>query len=834
MLNPNWYYNSLTDGHGVLEVLGTDAKGFIPLQSTVLRGRICGPLASLKVTHRFRFTKEECPETLEAAYRFPLPGDAAMSGVFVTFGDTTIEARLERRDLAEKEYAEAKQDGRKASLVTRERPDVFTLYISGIEPDEEVSVTSSFLILGAADGVGYMFRIPLTTAPRYARSDERDSRSAKGQPLAVLVDPGHRFFLDIECPSGRIESASHELEAHDTAYTLADGEVTPDRDLLLSWRPREDQERPKLVALADGKSKPAFLLMVTPPRGEQEQAPLDLQILVDHSGSMEGPKWAAADWAVEKLLSSLKRDDTFNLCLFESNTHWFREEPVKASPEHVAEAKRFLMDRTAGGTELGLAIEQALRQPERRGRSARHLVVITDAQVSDDGRILRLIEDEREKKRGRRCSVVCIDSAPNSYLANEVAEAGRGIARFLTSSPGENDITNALDDVLTEISRPLLSRWRISTDRTIAPGGTLEFDRRKGIYSAPLDYLPSGRTTYVLVRGEEGLPGGSFSLLNEDGEEIDNCLTEEMTGVGAVYGARLISRLEQLAASGLDRKAISEKVRAMGEKLPPGAGSRPVYSENRLGENRALVSGLLAEVSLRYGVISSETGFIAVSKKKGSAPTRTVAVPNALADGWDDKFVTAGGGARRSIPRPMANAMPATNRIALDSISSHRSLLSLSSEEDRYCRLQSSSIQIKDARRLMDYESAWPDDQEDLLERSDRPGGGTTGPLFAGTAVWKGGEAVLFDSADKRGAAVGPSISRLSVALNPGVEVRGLVLLLFLDDMQMPKVRVRLEDLRDLGGSRPLNLRYTGERLRIVLMRESGSADPGRIEVTLW
>ena len=52
------------------------------------------------------------------------------------------------------------------------------------------------------------------------------------------------------------------------------------------------------------------------------------------------------------------------------------------------------------------------------------MLVITDAQVTDDGRILRLADGQaaRTDGTGRRISVLCIDAAPNACLAQQLAE----------------------------------------------------------------------------------------------------------------------------------------------------------------------------------------------------------------------------------------------------------------------------------------------------------------------------------------------------------------------------------------------------------------------------
>ena len=61
--------------------------------------------------------------------------------------------------------------------------------------------------------------------------------------------------------------------------------------------------------------------------------------------------------------------------------------------------------------------------------------------------------------------MLCIDAAPNSYLATELAERGGGVARFLTSDPEEDDIATALDEVLADWSEPVLAGLRLEVDR---------------------------------------------------------------------------------------------------------------------------------------------------------------------------------------------------------------------------------------------------------------------------------------------------------------------------------------------------------------------------------
>src|SRR5262245_4617880 len=108
MFHPRIFDNSRPDGIAVLEVArnGDDgaARQFVPLRRTELFGTVSGPLADLRLVQTFGYSREVCDRVLEALYRFPLPGDAAVRGVRVRFGEVEIEAELKEREKAQAEY----------------------------------------------------------------------------------------------------------------------------------------------------------------------------------------------------------------------------------------------------------------------------------------------------------------------------------------------------------------------------------------------------------------------------------------------------------------------------------------------------------------------------------------------------------------------------------------------------------------------------------------------------------------------------------------------------------------------------------------------------------
>jgi Ca-activated chloride channel family protein len=109
MLNPKVFENSRPDGIGVLEIVnGAERphnwpRQFVPLKRSELFGEVIGPLAALRLTQIYGYSRAQCDKVLEAVYRFPLPGDAAVTSVQVTFGNVEIQAELKERQQAEKD-----------------------------------------------------------------------------------------------------------------------------------------------------------------------------------------------------------------------------------------------------------------------------------------------------------------------------------------------------------------------------------------------------------------------------------------------------------------------------------------------------------------------------------------------------------------------------------------------------------------------------------------------------------------------------------------------------------------------------------------------------------
>ncbi len=79
-------------------------------------------------------------EWLEGVYVFPLPEQAAVDTMRMVVGERIIEGQIRERQEARRTYEKAKRQGKKASLLEQERPNIFTMSVANLGPQEEIRI----------------------------------------------------------------------------------------------------------------------------------------------------------------------------------------------------------------------------------------------------------------------------------------------------------------------------------------------------------------------------------------------------------------------------------------------------------------------------------------------------------------------------------------------------------------------------------------------------------------------------------------------------------------------------------------------------------------------
>ena len=637
MIRPGYQENRLHAGTATLEILAGNntVDGTVsPLDRIELSGEAVGPLLYGEMMFAFQAVPMLGTEiTYEAVFRFPLPGDASVLHVEAICGSHIMETELQPKTTAQSLYQKAKDEGAEALLLLQESPDVFTLKLLGIQASEPITVRVAFVEMLRYDQDGWNLRLPLTLAPRYVRADE-ENRGRGQNPLDIKKDPGYRFALQIDIYGAEtVRGVSHPVVAIPGPgcfrVSLEQGAILPDKDFVMGWFPRiVDKLSLSAYFHRDSKGDLSFMALLTPPKEGQDTLPREITLMVDHSGSMEGAKRQAADWAVEYCLQGLETDELFNLCVFDDHSHWFSRNPVQATLENVDSALNFLRTQyDGGGTELGVALEQAFRQKISRGLQPSHVLIITDAEVSDEARLIYLAG----KRRNRRLSIVSIDPISNVWLVEEMVRQGGGIARYISSEPDAHDIAGVIESVMDELGRPLYSNCLLC----VASAGKTLLERKLG------DLAP-GISRWLTGTMSEAPQEVKIQIFSENQVIVENSFDTtiaELPGVSVISGVNRIRRMETVLR-------LVEHQSEMGVSTLKAAATEvgfvtdvdSLYPDNAKGALMTSLQEQLAAESIKTGILSEETAMIAVTRGTGKVAGVCFEIASAAVKEWPARF----------------------------------------------------------------------------------------------------------------------------------------------------------------------------------------------------
>jgi len=464
------------------------------------------------------------------------------------------------------------------------------------------------------------------------RDDELESRHAKGEPLTIMLDPRHRFSMRLTVNgASKIFSTNYEVEVKDNIASISN--VIPNKDLILKLEV-EKKEHPslKLITHKDGDYL-YFGVLASPPQTTKKVKKISFMEAIDHSGSMHGTKWEISDFIAKMTYSEIKDiSSEVYVGAFDTNTWWIK---VKK----YAELEDFLQHKYGGGgTHLGVAIEEGIYKHSKDGMP--YNVIITDAQVSDYGRFFRLADKIRELNQ--RLIVVCLDSAPNSFIPIEMARRAGGLSFFLNSN-AEGDMVNAIEHISQYWKEPIGS----VKVKVLGPEN-ITLEHSQGLHEGFV--LNLGDLTKTMARWAVGRVKGSFDSdlifkLLVDGKEVDEIsLTtgEENRIIKDIFGIHRVNYLECLINAYYSAEDLTSLLSSIGYEINIEKKDR-IYEDNKLKLTREQLDNLLGETALNFGLASKETSFVAITKREGKIEN-TVVIPNALPEGWGAGLEAALGG----------------------------------------------------------------------------------------------------------------------------------------------------------------------------------------------
>ena len=462
-------------GQGQLMARQNDAGGEhlvpVPLKHTDVKASVIGYLATVDVKQQYH---NPYNDKIEALYVFPLPQNAAVNEFIMTIGPRRIRGVIRERREAETIYRQAKSQGYVASLLTQERPNVFTQAVANIEPGRQIDIDIKYFnTLDYRDGA-YEFVFPMVVGPRFNPPGFRDGigdvargqRGASGQKTEIqYLRPdersGHDISLSLDIDAGvpieNIDSRNHQVSIKKLSpvkaqVTLDPADNIPNRDLVVRYQVAGKAAKPALFAQRQG-SGGYFTLMLFPPAllDDLPRQPLEFVFTIDVSGSQAGAPLEQEKAATRYALIHMGPQDTFQVVRFGNTARRLFASPMPADAPHVRQALQWIdgFDATEG-TMLVEGIDASLLFPHDEGRT-RYVAFMTDGYIGNESEALA--EVHRCLGPARLFSFG-VGQATNRYLLDGLARMGRGAVAYL----GLNDDADAImARYFQRISHPALA-----------------------------------------------------------------------------------------------------------------------------------------------------------------------------------------------------------------------------------------------------------------------------------------------------------------------------------------------------------------------------------------
>ena len=407
----------------------------MPLKSTQVTAKINGVIAQVKVVQHYA---NEGDRPIHARYVFPASTRAAVHGMRMQIGEQVIVAQIQERQRADATFQTAKKAGKSTSLLTEERPNVFTMKVANIMPGDKIQIELSYTELMVPTEGTYEFVYPAVVGPRYSTVPEAGADDhhqwLKNPYLKAGQDSAATFDIDVRLSGGmeihEVSCPSHLADVDWQDGSEASISLSPEeknggnRDFILRYRLSDEQISSGLM-LYEGEDENFFVLMVQPPERVTTKAivPREYIFVVDVSGSMDGFPLDTAKTLLHSLIGSLRPSDRFNVILFAGAAQVLSAQSLPADPQNLSSATRMIdRRRGGGGTELRNALKTALNTPRIEG-VARSVVVVTDGYIAVERDVFGLIERHLDQTN---FFAFGIGSSVNRHLIEGLAKVGRG------------------------------------------------------------------------------------------------------------------------------------------------------------------------------------------------------------------------------------------------------------------------------------------------------------------------------------------------------------------------------------------------------------------------
>jgi Ca-activated chloride channel homolog len=621
-------YHQLESGSFVFRQANVQGFRLSPVLDTQVEIVVTGMIARTKVTQSFSNPSEEW---INGIYVFPLPENAAVDHLNMQVGERIIEGQIQLKAQAKETYELAKKEGKKASLVEQQRPNLFTNSLANIAPGETIKVSIEYQQLLAYQQGQFSLRFPMTVGPRYIPgqkienhvnelatsgwafdTNEVNDASHITPPIKHSAAKANKVDMQIQLNVGfalnNIHSEFHPVNVvaqdHNIYQLTLKDQAIANRDFVLNWQP-EIGKAPKAAVFSQDTDDAHYgLLMLMPPKATTEtqwNIPREVTFILDTSGSMAGESILQAKAALELAIEQLNDQDSFNVIEFNSQASSLWASPIAVTSRNKTQAVDFIRALEAnGGTEMASALTLAFNSSSTKfEHSLQQIVFITDGSVGNEEALMQLIKSRLGRNR---LFTIGIGSAPNSYFMSEATRVGKGSFTYIGSV---TQVQEKMQALLTQLTQPAL------TDITIDYVDVQDIE----FYPAILPDLYTGQPLLVSYRAN-----APINSISASGKLAQSTWHNELTAKGAKQsqGLDLLWARRKINQLSHDRRAVGN------------------------AKEKEDINQLISQTALSHHLVSEFTSLVAVDispSKPSDVASLDRAVPNQLPHGWQAEKV---------------------------------------------------------------------------------------------------------------------------------------------------------------------------------------------------
>lgn len=392
----------------------------------------------------------EGPRPAEGTYLFPLPVGAAVSNLTMYINGQPVQAQILDAKQAQQIYTETVRRMRDPALLQYIGRSAIQANVFPIPAGEERKIAITYSQIVTADNGLINYVYPLKTdyvSPLPVQQVSVSVQVSSKSPISTVYTPNPIVAIsrsDDKHFSAGFESGNYRAQDDFSIYYgVASSDINAN---LLTYR---------TSASEDGY----FMLMITPPLAvdASKVIPKDVLIVLDQSGSMQGPKWDQARAAVSYVLKNLNPNDRFNAIVFSTGYRLYAKtlQPVSEAPR----AADWINGQEAvGGTDINAALLAATSMVDKERQTT--ILFLTDGLptegITDYKEILANVQ--KNASPNMRIFAFGVGDDVDPFLLDSLSTAYHGTSVYVRP---KDDIEQKVSSLYNKITSPVLTNIKV-------------------------------------------------------------------------------------------------------------------------------------------------------------------------------------------------------------------------------------------------------------------------------------------------------------------------------------------------------------------------------------